>query len=232
MKTNHAESSIIYAGKLATASLLVLSSLYMLAEPQVTRGQADTSEFVITQIITAESSFLVEPTDVSMVGSIAGLTGGQATGTTDFVVQSNNSNGYYVDISFFNNGTDNAMLGTSTASEAIRDYDGDAAGPEPSRGYVSSTSAQFAYTVASDVSADTDQSFFHDGATCNSGVLQTETCWKSPSTAAFEIVRRTSPALTGATSTITFNVTVPSGASPVPQSDGYVATATLSLYNL
>lgn len=230
MKTIDSMSALLRGAQVGAISVLACAVIYILIEPQVTFSQ--TSEFTISQEITAESSFLVEPTDVTMAGTIAGLTGGQATGTTDFVIQSNSTNGYFVQIAFPTNGTDGAMLGEVSASEAILDYGGDAAGPEPSRGYVSSTSAQFAYTVTSDFSSDTDQSFFHDGSDCNTGVAQTEACWKAPDTSAFEIVRRTGPALTGATSTITFNVTVPSGAVPAIQSDIYTATATLSLFTL
>ena len=223
-------TSIAHSFAVASFGIMIISALFLAVEPQITQGQS--SEFSVSQVITSENAFAVEPTDISMTGSIAGLTGGQATGTTDFAVQSNNSSGYYVEIAFENNGTDQVMLGEVSASEAIRNYGGDAAGPQPSRGYVSSSSAQFAYTVTSDFSSDTAQSFFHDGATCNAGVSQAVTCWKSPDTSAFEIVRRTGPALTRATSTIMFNVTVPSGATPIVQSDTYTATATLSLISL
>ena len=225
----HFSKAALHALIASSAIVTLLFATFFLAEPTVSRGQSDTATFYIRQQITGESSFLVNPSNINMVGSIAGVTGGQATGTTQFVVTSNNSSGYYVDIAFFDNGTEQAMLGESTASESLRDYTGSTT--EPSRGYVASTSAQFAYTVTSSTTADTDASFFHDGSTCNAGGSQTVTCWMTPTTSAFRIVDRTTSAVSGATSTLTFNVTVPSGANPVPVADFYTATATLSLYD-
>ncbi len=239
MKTlTHITHHTLYAAIFAAASVVFLFMLATAAEPQLTHSQeAASSTFTIQQTITDESSFLVPPTDVVMAGSINGITGGQATGTSQFVVQTNNAAGYQVEIDFFDNSTPNAMLGDTNASEAIRNYDGDIAGPEPSRGYVASTTAaQFAYTVSSVVAADTDLSFFHPAGAGTCGEVgantQADVCWKAPDTAAFTIVERGAPAITGATSTVTFNVTVPNGATPVPEADTYTATATLSLITL
>ncbi len=217
-----------------TVLALLLASFFLI-EPTVGRGQAsDTDEFLVTQVITGESSFLIPTPDVSMVGPIAGVTGGQATGTTDFVITSNNSNGYTVEIAFNDNGTEEAMRGNSSLSSAIRDYGGDVTG-EPSYGYTASSAAQFAYTVTSDTPGDTDQSFFHDvGETaCNElgGVQTGAPCWKSPTTTGFRIVDTNNAAVTGATSTITFSVVVPGSAVPTPVADTYTATVTLSVFD-
>jgi len=232
MKTIHINKTSTYAFLVAAISVVGFAVLFSAVEPKVTHSQEDTSEFIIRQTITAESSFLVEPADVTMAGSINGVTGGQATGTTQFAVQTNNANGYRVTVSFADDDADGeAMLGDSVGGGEIRDYQGDVLG-EPSRGYTPSTAAQLAYTVTSSSTFDTAQSFFHDGTNCNAGISQTAVCWKAPEVGEFEIVRRDSAAVTGATSTIQFNVTVPSGATPTPQAQTYTATATLSLYNL
>lgn len=215
-------------------SSVVISALlfatYLLAEPVISHGQAsDTETFRIRQTILDESSFSTIPTNVTMSGDLNGVTGGNATGTTQFVVQSNNTAGYYVEIAFTNNGTPEAMIGDVSLSESIRDYGGDVGG-QPSRGFTASTAAQFSYTVTSSSSLDTDPSFFHDGSSCNAGSSQAIACWKSPAVAGFRIVDTSAAAVTGATSTIKFNVNVPSGADPVPEAETYTATATLSLF--
>lgn len=230
---NHAS----YAAIVAAVGVLLTFITHAAVEPKITHSQEQASStFSIQQTITAETAFAVEPTDVTMVGSISGLTGGQATGSTQFSVITNNSAGYYVDIAFEDNGTEEAMIGDVTADESIRDYDGDdftvPSDPQPSVGYTASTAAQFAYTVLSSTTADTDASFFNDGANCNTGGSQAITCWKAPSTTPFRIVERTSTATTWATSTVQFSVVVPSSPDSVPAAETYTATATLSLYNL
>ena len=227
--------SALYA---LTASATIVSLVFMgffFAEPSITHGQAGPGpfEFTIQQTITGEASFLVAPSDVTTSGAINGLTGGNASGTTDFSVISNNATGYIVRISFFDNGTDNAMLGDVTAADALRDYV--ASTTEPGFGYTASTAAQFAYTVSSDTVSDTDDSFLNSGGLCNqaagsgNGTAKAAKCWMSPTVAAFDIVNRDVPAPGGATSTIEFDITVPSSAVPVPSAETYTATATLTL---
>jgi len=228
MKSN-IYSHLTFSAVASLFFMLLFLVTFFAVEPAVSRSQVDTNDFTIQQTILDESSFLVSPANVSMSGSINGVTGGNATGTTYFVVQSNNVAGYYVEIDFFDNGTEEAMLGDDTDSEAIRDYDG--ATMTPSFGFTASTAAQFAYTVTSSSSADTSQNFLDNTTVCGVGATQTaETCWMAPSTTAYEIVDRDSSAASGATSTIQFKVHVPNGAVPVPNAETYTATATLSLF--
>jgi len=228
----HVRHSAVYA-MVASGAFVALSCMaFFLAEPTISIGQETASStFRIRQTITDESSFLVPPTNVTMVGSINGVTGGNATGTTDFVVQSNNTAGYYVEIAFYDNTTPEAMIGDVDQDEAIRDYDGDVGG-QPSPAFSASTSALFAYTVTSDTPSDTDQSFLENAGNCNQlgGTQSIYNCWKAPATTGFRIVDRSVSATNGATSTLTFRVNVPSGAVPVPQAETYTATATLSLF--
>jgi hypothetical protein len=224
----HITQAAAYAG----AGILIGAITFVLFEPHITFSQTlqDTSEFTISQEITGENSFLVEPTDVTMSGSIGGLTGGQATGTTQFVVRSNNAGGYYVEINF-SQPTGPSMRSEVTGDATILDYV--AGATEPTKGYVANAAPQFAYTVTSDILGHTDQSFFHDaGPNCNTGGDQASTCWKAPSFAPFRIVDNGGPAPTGATSTILFDVTVPAGADPAPVAEIYTATATLSLFTI
>lgn len=227
---SHFRQSALQAFIASSVILTLLFATFFVAEPAISHGQVDTADFYIRQTIVDETSFLVPPANVTMAGSINGVTGGQATGTTEFSVISNNTAGYYVEIAFFDNSTPQAMIGDVSFSESIRNYGGDAAG-QPSFGYTASTAAQFSYTVTSLTTSDTDASFLNNSSACNAGATQTaNTCWKAPSTSGFRIIDRNSAAITGATSTLTFNVTVPSGAAPVPTAETYTATATLSLF--
>lgn len=226
--------SAIFAAFASIATVAMLGAMFVVTEPRISHGQAsDTATFRIRQTITDESTFLVNPANITMNGSINGVTGGQATGTTQFAVQSNNATGYYVEIDFFDNTGAEAMLGDVTASEAIRDYGNPTAGPTstPTFGFNSSTSAQFAYTITSSTTADTGDLFLNDGVRCGAGSTQTAaTCWMTPSTSPVRIVDRSTAASTGATSTLTFRVQVPSSPIPSVSAETYTATATLSLF--
>ncbi|MEK7462628.1 MAG: hypothetical protein AAB618_03565 [Patescibacteria group bacterium] len=214
---------------LATA-LIALS--FFAVEPRISHGQAATDDFIIRQTITSETSFLVTPPDVTMGGSIAGLSGGNATGTTSYVVRSNNASGYYVEIDFFDNAGAYAMRGDEDGGAQIRDYGGDSAG-EPSYNLTASTAAQFAYSNYSSTTSDTDDSFLNNGSNACNQVAGSQTigkCWKAPSTTGFRIVDRGTAAVYGATSTLYFRVHVPSSPNPIPTAQTYTATATLSVF--
>ena len=230
-KTKHYSQSAFYALLASGVTLSLLFAAFFVAEPAISHGQSvDDRTFTISQTIVDETSFLVPPANVTMSGSINGVTGGQATGTSQFSVISNNTAGYYVEITFEDTP---AMIGDVSGSEAIRNYDGMIGGTTPSFNLTASTAAQFAYTIMSDNAADTGPLFLHNGSdTCGGGnTTQTaNTCWAAPSTSGVVIVDRGTAAITGATSTLTFNVTVPSGATPVPTAETYTATATLSLF--
>lgn len=230
--TKHFSQAATYALLASLTIVSLLFTAFFLAEPAISYGQqAVSNDFTIRQTITDESSFLVQPSNVTMAGNIAGVTGGNATGTTYFVVKSNNSTGYYIEIDFFDNSGTQAMLGDVSGSESLLDYTGDVVG-QPSYNFTVSTAAQFAYNVVSSTTADSDNSFLNNGASaCNTGSNGSlAKCWKAPSTTPFAIVNRSTAAVSGATTTIQFKVNVPSGATPVPVAETYTATATLSLF--
>jgi hypothetical protein len=223
----HLHRSAVYALAASVTIVALLATAFFTLEPQI--GHAvDSTPFRVRQTVTDETSFLVQPSNVTMSGSIAGVTGGTANGSTDFSVLSNNATGYTVTIDYENNAGAYAMLGDTTSSESIRDYGGMLA--QPTYNFTASTAAQFAYTVDSVTDGDTDQSFRDNGASCNqAGGTGNSLCWMSPSTTPYMIVDRGGSAVSAATSTISFRVVVPSGSAPAVTADTYTATATLTL---
>jgi len=214
------------ASGLSLGAVIALIGLFLAIEPTVSRGASasSTDVYIVRQQITGEISFSVPPADVVMVGSLNGITGGTATGTTLAVVRTNSATGYTLDIRFSNSP---AMRGETTGSQALRNY---GSTTQPTYGFFASTSAQFAYTVSSVPPEDVDFSFINDGVgSCNAGSTFTaNVCWMGPSTTNFRIIDKTDSAAQGATTSITFRITLPSNPAPVLEEDFYTATATLT----
>jgi len=223
---------VISAQQAFMAAVLVLSllvSTFFMVEPKI--GQAvDSGPFTIKQTIDGEISFLVDAPNVVMSGSLNGVTGGTANGTSTAVVTTNSSTGYTMSIAFFDNAGDSAMYGDTTFSDAIQDY---ASTSEPSYGFsTASSAAVFAFTASADNTSDVDLSFNDDGSSCNSaGSVNPGTCWRGPTVSGFQIIDRSTSANTGATTTINFRVHVPNSPSPAVVTDTYTATATLTAVN-
>ncbi|MEY2665431.1 MAG: hypothetical protein RLZZ480_536 [Candidatus Parcubacteria bacterium] len=219
----------LQAGLAAFLSIALLAASFFIVEPKIGHG-AESVDFRIRQTITDETSFTVDPSNVTMSGGgISGLTGGTATGTTQFVVRSTNTSGYSVTIDFFDNAGAYAMRGDEDGGAQIRDYLAGSGSPTPN--LTASTAAQFAFSVHSSTTADTAAPFWSNGTTCGSGTGSTYgKCWKMPdSVTPVEVVDKTSASPSGATSTLIFKVHVPSGANPTPTAQTYTATATLSV---
>lgn len=214
------------------ASFIIVALLlasFLTLEPKVGRGATDT--FTITQQITEEISFLVNTADVTMVGSILGLTGGYATGTTVAVVRSNNPTGYNMTMGFAET---IAMKASSTAY--INNYT-PAGGGVPDYNWIDNSSggaAEFGYTVIASTTAETDQSFLNNGSACDqpAGSATDNKCWLNPtaSTSPETIINSNAPSVSS-TTTIKFKVAVPSNPTPALPEAFYVATATLTATN-
>jgi hypothetical protein len=224
-----AVQSALQALTVALMAVTILGASFFMVEPQIGHGQ-ENIDFRIRQTIIGATAFSVDPSNVNMVGSISGVTGGTATGTTQFVVLSNNASGYKVTIDFENNAGDHAMMGDIDGGDEIRNYAAGAGTPTPNLN--ASTAAQFAYSVHSSSSADTAPAFWFSAGACNAGTgSATGKCWKSPSDGTpVDVVDKGLASPTGATSTLFFKVRVPSGAVPVPTAQTYTATATLSVF--
>ena len=170
-----------------------------------------------------------------MVGSINGLTGGFATGTTFTVVQTNDPDGYNMTIRFpFS--TTTGMDGDATASFINNYSTASSAGGVADYGFdvpTTGNAAEFGYTVNASTTADLDPTFRNNGTVCGNtgGGDVSYQCWINGSTTAETIINTTSAAPYGATTTLRFKVAVPNNPSPSLSADTYTATATLTATN-
>lgn len=231
MNMNQSLTNASYAAITATTISALMLALYFVAEPRISRAVAvDTSgPFTVTQTILGENSFLIDAASTTMSGSINGISGGQSFSTTTFSVRSNHPSGYFVDIEFADADLDGvAMLGVVSDSDALRNYN---LGATADYNFsTASSSAVFAFTVDSVNGDDTSGVFKNSGASCGfpGGTDEAGQCWIGPSTTApIRLVQR--GPTSSATSSVVFRVYVPPGASPVVETDTYIATATLSL---
>lgn len=208
------------------AATVILALSFIVLEPVVSAAASANDIFTVRQQINEEISFTVNAADVVMNGAIGGITGGVATGTTQTVVRTNSAQGYNMTIAFSNSP---AMQGETTGNTSIRDY-GTSTAAEPTMAIAASTSAQFAYTVTASTTSDVDPSFRHNSSTCghSGGTNAANTCFKGPDTSPFTIINRATSAGTGATTTMTFVVVVPSNPALTVDEDYYTATATLT----
>ncbi len=208
-------------------TVLVMSSFFAF-EPSVGRSAVDTVDFTVTQQITGDISVIVLQPSVSMVGSVSGLTGGYATGTTQAVVTTNNALGYNMTLAF----SSTTAMKLNGASSTINNYS-PSVGGTPDYSWADNTSGgagEFGYTVMASSSTEVDLSFKNNGSLCNTaGSQTTNNCWLNPSTTPEQIVLTSTPTPTsGSTSTIKFKVAVPNAPSPSLPSGFYVATGTLT----
>ena len=197
---NTLKSSLV--ATLIVVMLLVFSFFNL--EPTV--GRAITSNFVVSQQITNEISFIATTTNTTMVGSIAGLTGGYATGTNRTVVNTNNPTGYNMTVAFPTTTSGRAMQASSTAY--IDDYLPAGGAPtstdftftDPTAG----TESRFGYTVRASTSGEVSSYFMNNSSACNAGSTETDNrCWARPSTTPVMIINSIAPN-SSSTSTIKF----------------------------
>jgi len=228
MNTKHYQS-LLKSTFIPSISIITLAALaFWSLEPKI--GQSAESSFVIEQEILSEVSFSTLPANIEMNGSLNGITGGTANGSTTAVVMTNNSTGYTLEIRFEDNGEGVAMVNQlATQPDAIKNHPNNSGEPLFNfNGGSTSTSALFGYSVSASDSSDLDPSFLNNGTNCNTGSLANElTCWMTPTTDLFTIIDREYSAPDGATTTINFRVVVPDNPVPGVESGIYTATATL-----
>lgn len=228
MSRSHLLNAFSTALVLALVATLLLATSFFSLEPTV--GRAITTNFVVSQQITSEISFVATTSATSMVGSIAGLTGGYATGTNMTVVNTNNATGYSMTVAFPTTTSGRAMQASSTAY--IDDYipaggaptSTDFAFTDPTTG----TASRFGYTVRASTTGEVSSYFRNDGSNCNTGSSETDNrCWARPSSTPVTIINSSAPNA-GSTTTIKFRVAVPSNPSPALPTAFYYATGTLT----
>jgi hypothetical protein len=223
-------AAMAFIAALMVGALLAVS--YFAFEPIVSYGATDT--FTITQQITSEISFRTPTNDVTMTPAIAGITGGNAFGTSTIVVETNNPSGYNMTIAF---STTTAMHNSSTSlASVINNYGPASAGVPDYNWSVGANTGEFGYTVNSVTNAgDIDARFKDNGSACNIGSGTTVgKCWYNAGVAGNAttpvgiINRTTATAGTGATSTVVFQVGITANPSPAIKTGFYIATATLT----
>lgn len=226
------KTHLLYSAKSGfVAAVLVLALLalsFFSFEPSVSR--AISTNFTVSQQITNEISFIATSSATAMVGSIAGLTGGYATGTNITVVNTNNPTGYNMTIAFPTTTSGRAMQASSTAY--ISDYTpvGGAATStdftfiDPTVG----TAARFGYSVRASTTGEVSSFFMNNGSACNTGASETtDRCWARPTTTPVTIINSIAPN-SNSTTTVKFRVSVPSNPSPALPAAFYYATGTLT----
>ncbi len=206
---------------------LLVSFMFMLLEPAISRAQA-LNTFTVTQVVTAEISFSTPASNVTMVGQLAGLTGGTSNGQTQLVVTTNSATGYNMTITA---SSSPAMLG-NTGGGNIPNYTPASASIPDFAFSVGSNTGEFAYTISASTTSDLAQKFLDNGTVCNAGSSDTSTsasCWYNISTVATSTINRsTATAASGATSTLFFRVQITASPSPAIPAATYVATSTLT----
>lgn len=228
MNFSHRITQKILSASAAVVLCLALAFIsFALFEPLALTAQ---QTITITQDITAETAFSVNPNSVAMDTNIASITGGASNGTSTFTVQSNNSSGYNVTLSF---DQDPAMQ-QNTGGSNIPDYIEDVAGT-PDYGFGNEAgggSAQFGFSIYG-ASASVVATNFQDNNTnaCGGGgTNQYAQCWSAASTSAVTILDRSDATSgLGDENNVLFRVHVPANPSPAVPADTYTATATLTV---
>ena len=158
---------------------------------------------------------------VSMTPSIPGITGGTANGSTTVIVTTDSASGYQMSIRA------SASPALTKGADSIADYV-----PAGNPDFTFTTGAGNAHLGYSPSGVDTIARFKDDGASCNTGALETSlACWDGLDTVDENIARRTSANTpNGSTTTINFRVGI--GGSVVQAEGVYTATTTLTALSL
>lgn len=215
----------------AFLALALIMISFFVFEPVV--GRAAVENFTVTQTVSGAIAFAASTTNVTMVGTLNGLTGGTSYGTTTARVTTNNVNGYNMTIKF----SSTTAMKRNGSNDVIANYQYSTDTAAYPAGYDTAVAnAQFGFTVNASTTADVSTVFTHSGSVCgtgNNGTFTVNNCWRGASStnenATTELLNRNSPTpASGSTSTVQFRISIPNGPNPAVPDGTYVATATLT----
>jgi len=220
-------NNVIASLRRGAIGTMILAFVFVTVEPTVSLGASATSQFTISQTVTSEIAFATPASNVIMSPSLGGLTGGTAYGATSLAVTTNNMTGYNMTIMA---SSSLGMIGNASSSNYIPAYVSSVNGVPDYNFTTPVHSARFGYNVNATNTPDVVPLFKYSGSTCNTGSTVDSThCWLAATTTAVQIINRTLPTpVTGATSTLSFQVQITSNPSPGLPNDTYVATTTLT----
>ncbi len=205
---------------------LTLALAFVVIEPTLSRAVED--QFTVTQSITSEIAFLTGANNVTMNGSIAGVTGGTSYGTTTAIVTTNNAAGYTMTIK----ASSSPAMQADSQGGSISDYSPAVTGvPDYAYSAAGAGTHKFGFSVSASTTAELATKFKDNGSnTCNTGSADTGgsgSCWMGLSTSATStIVSSSETTASGSTSSVYFRVSV--GSNSGLAQDTYTATATLT----
>lgn len=217
---------IIKIMKTSTSVLIIMALMFLVLEPTISNAIED--QFLVTQSITSEISFITPTADITMSPALAGITGGTANGQTTVRVLTNNALGYNMTLTA---SSSLGMIGNANGGRIAALVPTTPNVPNYAFSSLAANTAGFGYTVEASTTGEITALFRDNGSnTCNTGATEgSDTCWLNASTTATTIINRaTATASSGATTTIKFRTIIMSSPLPAIPQDTYVATTTLT----
>ena len=90
---------------------------YVLVEPALSQGATtDAKQFLISQVVGTELSFMLPPATITMSPSIGGLTGGTANGLTQVIIRTSDSAGFTMTLQA---SSSVGMIGNASSTNSI-----------------------------------------------------------------------------------------------------------------
>ncbi len=205
---------------------------FFVFEPVI--GQSAVEEFEVSQTVSGAISFQASTTDITMNGTLDGLTGGTSWGTTTARVRTNNAGGYNMTIQFASTApmirnSGGGYISTFVYSTGTSNY--------PSGFDTSAPNAQIGFSVNASNTADVSTVFEGNGTTIcgptGGTTFVVNNCWRGASStnaiATTQLINTSAPTpSSGSTSTVQFRITIPNNPSPAVPDGVYTATATLT----